>query len=472
MEPAKKQISDWVDANKDRIIRLSDAIWSYAELGMQEFRSAKTLVNFLAAEGFNVETGVAGMPTAFVANWGAGKPVIGFLSEYDALPMISNKPVPQRDPLVEGAPGHGCGHNLFGTGDAAAAVALKHTMEKYKISGQVTVFGTPAEETGIGKLFMHRAGTFKIADVLMMWHPNPQNKVDTGTNLALLMAKFRFKGRTAHGARPDTGRSALDAVELMNVGVNFMREHIPMETRISYVITRGGVQPNVVPDSAESWYYIRHPNIEEAARIYEWIIDCAKGAALMTHTVSTHEIQGYHYNRLTNVAGARVLYDNLKLFGVSEFTPEEVEFAKKIQRELKVKEVGINTKIESFNEKGEVRFSSSDSGNASWANPLIHLGMATRIEGVPGHTWADVAIGGMSIGHKFMIDAVKILAATGLDLLTKPEEMKKIRVEFEEKTKAFKERDFLPATAKPPVGQYRSEAAQWDKILYPFYMNP
>ncbi len=472
MDAVKKQISEWVDANKDKIILLSDAIWSYAELGMQEFRSAKALTDFLKAEGFKVQTGVAGMPTAFVATWGAGKPAIGFLSEYDALPMISNKPVSRKDPVVDGAPGHGCGHNLFGAGDAAAAVALRHIMEKNKIPGQVIVFGTPAEETGVGKLFMHRAGTFKIADMLMMWHPNPLNRVDTGTNLAVLMAKFQFKGRTAHGARPDTGRSALDAVELMNVGVNFMREHIPMETRIHYVITQGGGQPNVVPDFAESWYYIRHPRIEEAARIYDWVIDCSKGAALMTQTSTTYETQAYLYNRITNITGSRVLYENLQLFGTPEFTPEEVEFAKKIQREVKAKEVGINTKIEPFNEKGELRFSSSDEGNASWATPSMHLGVATRIEGVPGHTWADVAIGGMSIGHKFMINTTKILAATGLDLLTKPEEMKKIRAEFEEKTKDFKERDFLPSTAKAPVDQYKSEAAQWDILLQPFYKNP
>ncbi len=472
MDPLKKQISDWVDTKREKIVRLSEAIWSYAELGMQEHRSAKAITDFLKSEGFKVQTGVAGMPTAFVATWGEGKPSIGFISEYDALPMLSNKPVPKKDPYVEGAPGHGCGHNLFGAGDAAAAAALKGVMEKNGIKGQVILFGTPAEETLVGKTYMHREGIFKAADIVLGWHPGTENQAGTDTNMAVLIAKFRFKGITAHGARPQTGRSALDAVELMNVGVNYMREHIPMESRIHYIISQGGVQPNVVPDFAESWYYFRHPRIEEAAKLYDWAIKIANGAGMMTETTMSYETLVYCYNKLTNVAGARVLYDNLKLYGVPEFTPEEVEFAKAIQREVKAKEKGIDTTIKPFQEKGGMAFSSNDMGSASWATPIINLSMASRIEGVPGHTWADTAISGMSIGFKFMLNASKILAATGIDLATKPEAMQKVRAEFTEKSKAFKERDFLGPNAKPPVDQYKSEAARWAQLLKDFEKKP
>jgi aminobenzoyl-glutamate utilization protein B len=471
LDPGKQQISNWVDGNKERLTRLSDAIWSYAELGFQEYRSAKALTDFLKAEGFRVETGVAGMPTAIMASWGDGKPAIGFVGEYDALPMINNKPVPRKEPFAEGAPGHGCGHNLNGVGGAGAAAALKAYMEKNKIQGSVYFYGTPAEESGNAKVFMLEAGVFKDADMLMFWHANTDNRVDTGTNLAMFETKFQFKGKTAHGARPHTGRSALDAIELMNIGVNFMREHIPMESRIHYVVTKGGVQPNVVPDFAESWYYIRHPKIEEAERIYNWIIEIGKGAALMTQTTFSYETGGYNYNKLNNVSGARIMYENLKLFGVPAFTQEEVEFAKALQRELKAKEAGINTTIKPFAEKGELAYSSSDIGAASWATPFIQLGMATRIEGVPGHTWGDVAIDGMSIGHKFMLQSAKIMAATGVDILLKPDELKKMQAEFKEQTKDFQRKKFSDSM-KPRVDQYKAEAAQWDKLLQPYYKNP
>jgi aminobenzoyl-glutamate utilization protein B len=471
LDGGKKQIADWIDANSTKVIRLSDAVWSFAELGMQEHRSLKVITDYLRSEGFKVETGVAGMPTAFMASWGTGKPGIGFVVEYDALPMINNKPVPKKEAFVEGAPGHGCGHNLIMGGGVSAAAALKATMEKSKIAGSIFVYGTPAEETVDAKVFMLEAGIFKDADVLMMWHPNTMNRVDTGTNLAMFEAKFQFKGKTAHGARPHTGRSALDAVELMNVGVNFMREHIPMESRIHYVITKGGVQPNVVPDFAESWFYIRNPKIEEAERIYNWMIDIAKGAALMTQTTMSYETGGYNYNKLTNVAGARVMYENLKLIGVPSFTPEEVAFAKALQKEAKAKEAGIDTTIGPFVEKGDLAYSSSDIGAASWATPLIQLGLASRVEGAPGHTWGDVAIGGMSIGHKFMVNAAKIMAVTGFDILTKPEELKKMKSEFAEQTKDFQKKKFAE-NLKPRVDQYKTEAANWDKLLQPYYKNP
>jgi aminobenzoyl-glutamate utilization protein B len=471
LEPGKQQVSDWVDGNKDRMIRLSDAIWSYAELGMQEHRSVKALTDFLRAEGFKVETGVAGMPTAIRASWGNGKPGVGFVGEYDALPMIGNKAVPKKEAFVEGAPGHGCGHNLNGTAGVAAAAALKSFMEKNNGPGSVYFFGTPAEESVDAKVFMLEAGVFNDADVLLMFHSNTDNRVDTGTNLAMFETKFQFKGKTAHGARPHTGRSALDAIELMNAGVNFMREHIPMESRIHYVITKGGVQPNVVPDFAESWYYIRHPKIEEAERIYNWIIDIGKGAALMTQTTFSYETGGYNYNKLNNVSGARIMYENLRLFGVPTFTQEEIDFAKALQREVKAKELGINTDIKPFAEKGELAYSSSDIGAASWAKPFVQLGMAVRIEGAPGHTWADVALDGMSIGHKFMLQSSRILAATGVDIVMKPEGLKKMQAEFQEQTKDFQRKKFSESM-KPRVEQYKAEAAQWDKLLQPYYKNP
>ena len=345
-------------------------------------------------------------------------------------------------------------------------------MEKNNIPGQVIVFGTPAEENASAKTFMHRKGVFKVADVILSWHPGTENKGSTDSNMAVLKAKFGFKGKTAHAARPHEGRSSLDAVELMDVGINFMREHIPSEARVHYVITRGGVQPNTVPDYAENWFYFRHPDIGEAAKIYDWAINIAKGAGLMTDTQMSYEPQVYCYNILSLVSGAKLVHNNLELVGVPTFSPEEVDYAKKIQREMKAQEVGINTKISPFREKGEISLSSDDTGNASWAAPVLRLNLAVQLEGVPGHHWGIVAVSGMSIGYKFMLNGTKILASTGLDLLTKPEEMKKIRAEFDERTKSFKERDFLPAEAKPPVDQFKNEAANWDKLLQPFYRHP
>ncbi|TET11942.1 MAG: amidohydrolase, partial [Candidatus Thorarchaeota archaeon] len=281
----KNDAWDWISNNEKKIIEASMKIWNLAELGLVEEKSAEYLAKILEEQGFEIETGVADIPTAFVATWGKGSPTLGFMGEYDALPGLSQKPVPYQDPIEEGAPGHGCGHNIHGVTGVMAAIATKVVMEKNGLKGTVKFFGTPAEETYSGKVFMVRAGCFDGVDAVLSHHPSHFNVAGLGSTLAMNSAKFHFHGRTAHAAgSPYVGRSALDAIELMNIGVNFMREHVVQEARVHYVIEAGGMQPNVVPDYARSWYYVRAPEREQVDSIYKWVLEIAEGAALMTQT--------------------------------------------------------------------------------------------------------------------------------------------------------------------------------------------
>ena len=285
MNAVKDAACKWISSNEDWYVKISDSVWELAELGLIEVKSSALLADELEKQGFKVERGVAGMPTAFVASWGEGKPVVGVMGEYDALPGISQKRVAWEEPLEHGKPGHGCGHNIHGTSGLAAVVAVKNVMEQYKIKGTIRFFGCPAEENFSGKVFMVRDGVFDNVDAVISHHPNDMNAVDLRSSLALNSAKFHFYGKASHaGGSPEQGKSALDAVELMNTGVNFLREHVIQDARIHYVIEKGGDQPNVVPAYARSWYYIRAPEREQLEFIYDWILDIAKGAAMMTRT--------------------------------------------------------------------------------------------------------------------------------------------------------------------------------------------
>ena len=291
MEPS---IERWIEANKSELTSISDGIWAYAELGLAEHKSSKLQMEYLQEQGFTIEAGVGGMATAFVASWGKGKPVIGFLGEFDALPMVSNKAVPYKDPLAEGAPGHGCGHNLLGVASMGGAVALKQVMESKGLPGTVRYYGCPAEESSFGKTWMVRDGAFDDVDIALTWHPGNTNAVRNSSSLADLVLKFNFYGKTAHAAGdPWNGRSALDGVELMNAGIERMREHMRLDSRVHYVISHGGGAPNVVPDFAQNFFDVRAADIPELKRMHSWVLDIAKGAALMTQTRFEEVFLGY-----------------------------------------------------------------------------------------------------------------------------------------------------------------------------------
>ncbi len=411
-------------------------IWSWAELGYQEERSSKRLQERLRKAGFTVEAGVAGIPTAFVASYGSGKPVIGVLAEFDALPGLSQEAKPEKSPDPSRDAGHACGHHLFGVASVAAGIQLKEMLQKEKISGTIRVYGTPAEEGGSGKVYMVREGLFNDVDVVLHWHPASSNSANPSSSLANISAKFRFRGISAHAAGfPQKGRSALDGVEAMNYMVNMMREHVTDETRIHYVITDGGKAPNVVPDFAEVYYYARHPNPAEARDVFDRIVKAAEGAALGTGTTVDYEIIGGVYNLLPVVSLAKLMHANLTQVGGVTYTAEEIAFGKKIQSTFigsDVPPIESAAKVDPFkNESYRKGGGSTDVGDVSWTVPTVGCRTATWIPGTPSHSWQAVACGGTDIGIKGMMVAAKTLTATGYDLFHDPAAISEARKEWE-----------------------------------------
>jgi aminobenzoyl-glutamate utilization protein B len=467
---AKETAWNWVDNNSKKIIEISDKIWEYAELGLTEYRSSKLLADELETHGFKVERSVAGMPTAFVATWGSGKPVIGVMGEFDALPGISNKKVPEKTPLREGAPGHGCGHNIHGASGVAGAIAARYEMEKREIKGTLKFFGTPAEENFAGKVFMVRAGLFDGVDAVISHHPDSINAASVGSSTAVNGVKFHYYGKTSHAAgSPEQGRSALDAIELMNVGVNYLREHVIQEARFHYVIEVGGGQPNVVPDYSRSWYYIRAPQRDQLDEIYKRIIKIAEGAALMTDTQFKVEFIMGLYNLLPNKCLAELIVTNMKEIGAPTFTTEEKEYAKKINtglitadkihnlRRQKVPNPEQYTNVDMAENVLQVygddycSAGSTDVGDVSWVTPAVEYSTATYPLGSPGHSWQWVACGAMSLGHKSLLFSSKVTAGTVLDLLTKPVELKMIRDEHKNRLAGRKYVSPIPVEIGPAL---------------------
>jgi len=465
-----EQALAWVEDKSRELTRLSDRIWELAEVGLQETGSARAQQEFLRAEGFEIEGGVAGMPTAFVASWGSGKPVIGFLGEYDALPGLSQKPLPVKEPLKEGAPGHGCGHNLLGVASLAGAAALKREMEAGGIPGTVRYYGCPAEETLVGKVFMVKAGLFDDVDAAITWHPGGLNSVWNNSSNAMNSVKFTFHGRTAHAAGdPHHGRSALDAVELMNIGANYLREHVIEKARLHYVITDGGGEPNVVPARAQVWYYVRAPERHQVDEIHGRLLDIAKGAALMTGT--THDVTFLVgcYNYLPSKSINALVQKYMEQIGPPKFDEAELEFARKMNESfepgqklagLKAAKVPpevydqlVNDTIVPPKNEDQPMAGSTDVGDVSWVTPTGQFGTATGVIGQPGHSWQVTACSGMSIGHKGMLYAAKIMAMTGLELMTNPEELNKVRTEFQEATKDSPYKSPIPEGVGPPLDQ-------------------
>ena len=407
-------------------------IWDFAEVGYKEVKSAALHVQHLRDAGFTVETGVADIPTAFVATYGSGSPVIGILAEYDALPGINQSASAERNPIAGKNAGHACGHHLFGTASVSAGIAIKELIASGKLKGTVKVYGSPAEEGGSGKVFLVRAGLFNDVDAVIHWHPDDVNAVTTTSALANKSAKFKFYGVSAHAAAaPDQGRSSLDAVEAMNNMVNMMREHIPQETRIHYVITAGGKAPNVVPDFAEVYYYVRHPKRKEVVEIFDRVVKAAEGAAMGTGTTMKYDIIGGTHDLLINKTLAEAMQTNLDKVGGVQYTEAEMAFAKKLQPTM-VAPVDIATAaiVKPLTYINEGNSGSTDVGDVSYAKPTVGLRAATWVPGTAAHSWQAIAAGGTEIGTKGMLVASKTMALTAIDLMSNPALLAKAIEEF------------------------------------------
>jgi aminobenzoyl-glutamate utilization protein B len=426
-----------IDAKRSAYADVARQIWGFAEVGYQEERSSALLQRQLRTAGFDVSAHVADIPTAFVATFGSGRPVIAIVGEFDALPGLSQEAMdPSRKPIVAEAPGHGCGHNLLGTGALAAAIAAKEWLAASRHAGTLRYYGTPAEEGGSGKVYMVTAGLFKDVDAVVSWHPGDRNEASPTSSTANITGKFRFHGVAAHAAAaPERGRSALDAVEAMDYMVNMMREHVPQETRIHYIITRGGAAPNIVPDFAEAYYYARHPNMPILDGIWERMLNAARGAALGTGTTMDLEVTGAVYNVLPNAYLSGVMHTNLERVGGFTYTPEELKFAEELRKTLTdPPDVAIGSQENVRPPRaGQTNSSSTDLADVSWNVPTVSMTSATFVPGVPAHSWQATACAGGTIGVKGMMVAAKTMALTTVDLFTDPAHIQKAKAEFDEK---------------------------------------
>jgi aminobenzoyl-glutamate utilization protein B len=416
---------------------------------LRETQSSKALADWAEAEGFRVTRGVANMPTAFVAEFGSGKPVIGIMGEYDALPGISQKAQPTKAALEAGAAGHGCGHNLFGVGSLGAATAIKELIAAGKLKGTIQFFGTPAEEAVGGKIYMLRDGVFKDVDVMLAWHPSDETQSDTKSSQALVDLTVEFRGRAAHAAfDPWNGRSASDGLEIFTYSVNMMREHIRPSSRMHYAILEAGDVPNVVPEYAKVWIWLRDEDRAEVDRLLARIRQIAQGAALAANVESQVNVQGGDWNMLVNMTGQRAAHANMEWLGPIQFTAEEQQFAKTIQKETGVAEKGLVATVKPFEENpGKPEGGSTDVADVSWNVPTIHLSVTTAPIGAPWHGWPVVACGGMSIGHKGMLWASKALAATMVDLYRDPKLVENVRAEFAKSTEGLTYKPYIPEGA-------------------------
>ncbi len=443
----------WIDDNADTLRRVNRAIWTHAETGLEESKSAKELMDLLRANGFAIEAGVSGMPTAFVASYGSGRPIIGILAEYDALPGLSQDAVAERKERAGAAAGHGCGHSVFGTASTAAAIAVRKAMESGGARGTIRLYGTPAEETGIGKTYMLRDGLFKDADVILAWHAADRTASSYSYTKANVSVKFRFSGLPAHAsASPHQGRSALDAVELMSSGVNFMREHVKQDARIHYVITNGGGQPNVVPPEAEVWYYIRADKHTDVEEYDEWVKEIADGAARMTRTKLTAvQVDADMHEVLPNRTLSEVIQRNLEQVGGPKFTEEEKAFARKTQAPLgRPLERALSETVEPLGDMPDQGVASTDVGDISWFVPVGQLTAATHTFGAPGHSWQIVACTGTTIGEKGMMVAAKALAGTAIDLYGAPDLIAGAKRDFKSVRDPLKYVTLIPEGQKAP----------------------
>lgn len=454
----KTAIMASLDAQAPAYTDIAKKIWGFAEVGYQEVKSAALLQEQLKSAGFTVKAGIAGIPTAFVAEYGSGEPVIGILAEYDALPGLSQESSPEKKAIVAEGAGHGCGHNLFGTASVAAAIAVKSYMKK----GTLRVYGCPAEEGGSGKVYMVRSGLFNDVSAVLHWHPGNENSAGLAPWLANKNAKFRFYGVASHAAgAPDKGRSALDGVEAMDYMVNMMREHVQQDTRIHYVITKGGDAPNVVPAFAEVYYYVRHPDMQVVKDTWDRLVKCAEGAALGTGTKMNYEIIGGVYNMMPNETLAHMMDKNLHMVGGFSYTPAETAFGKQIQSTfIDQKNLpnmdSASQKVQPFTIVKEGGIGSSDVADVSWVTPTAGMSAATFVAGSGGHSWQNVAAAGSSIGAKGMMVAAKTIALTAYDLFNDPAAVTAAQAELQSRRgKDFKYEAMLGDRA--PALDYRKK---------------
>lgn len=477
-----QEIIQWLDNNQPIFSDMSDQIWRTPEIAYQEFKSSRLQADYLEKEGFSITWDVGGLNTAFVAEWGEGKPILGFIGEYDALPGLSQKLQPSKEAIQEGGHGHGCGHNLLGTGAVASAAAVQKWLQATGKPGTVRYYGCPAEEKGSGKVFMARAGAFDDLDAALNFHPAYINMADKGSAVGVNAIYYHFFGRTAHaGMAPDEGRSALDAVELMNVGVNYLREHVKDDVRIHYIITDGGQAPNIVPEEAEVYYLIRAAKPDYLAQVVERVRKVAEGAAMMTETRVEITPEAGCSPVLSNHYLSDLQYQAMELIGPIQYTPEEIEFAQKIndafpgsnedyiKRHMDfytpapdlaaVFDQYIDQPLVGANfpamDVGKVMTGSTDVGDLSWVTPVSMLETTCFPTGTPGHTWGEVASGGMSIGHKGMMHAAKIMALAAMELYANPEHLVNVQAEFERSTGGRPYVPPVPANINPP--QYEPE---------------
>jgi aminobenzoyl-glutamate utilization protein B len=465
---AKSDVFEWIDTNEERLKTIAHRIWETPEVGLQEEESSAALIEPLESEGFEVERNIGSMPTSFVASYGETGPKIGILGEYDALPELSQKVTDERESKEDGAPGHGCGHNLLGTAGVGAAIAVKEAIDAGEIEGTVVYYGCPSEENLVGKIYMARAGVFDDLDAALTWHPNDLSTPSMGTSNAVNSLEFTFEGVSAHAARsPESGRSALDAVQLLNTGVEYMREHLSDDARIHYTITDGGQTPNVVPATASVWYFVRAPTREEVERNTDWLRDIAEGAALMTQTTVDERLLTGCYDYRANETVTDVIWENMQTVEPVTYDDEDVGFARDLQetipeerREAELAHIpeDIRTKIEdralysdpvaAFDENLRTP-ASTDVGDVSWITPTGQFRGATWPVGTPGHSWQIVAANG-SFGQKSIAYAAKVLAGSVYDLMKDPERLETAQEEFETMLGERSYESPLPDDAEPP----------------------
>jgi aminobenzoyl-glutamate utilization protein B len=473
----KGELLQWLEDNSPRFTEMSDQIWGTPEISWEEFFASQLQIEFLENEGFSIARDVAGMNTAFIAEWGGGKPIVAFIGEYDALSGLSQKVQVTKEPIVEGGPGHGCGHNLLGTAGLAAAVAVQKWLKNSGTTGTVRYYGCPAEEGGGGKVFMARAGLFDDLDCALSYHPADYNTPSKGSTVAIQSSRFRFHGIASHaGGTPHLGRSALDAVELMNVGANYMREHVLDSTRIQYIITDGGKAANIVPETAEVEYIIRAEKVDYLEEVVDRLRNIAKGATLMTGTEFQEKRQTAYSNQMSNHVLADLMYAALEFIGPIEFSEEEIEYAQKINdafpgtnedyaqqavdfikpsaehEEMILANKHLPLRGENFPpiDAHVIYKGATDVGDLSQITPTTELNTTCFSTGCPGHSWANVACAGMSIGHKGMLHAAKALALTALDLFTNPAHIQAAQNEFDRKMGSREYICPIPDDMKPP----------------------
>jgi aminobenzoyl-glutamate utilization protein B len=462
-----------IDNNAAPMAKIGDSIFYFGELGMQEFESTKLMKDVLEAAGFTVELGAAGMPTNLWARWGTGHPAIAIVSEIDALPGGSQTSMEfSRKPLVPGAPGHMEGHNTHGGLSAAAAFAVKQTMMRYNIPGSVIISLGPAEEQLISRPYIVRAGYFKDVDAIIYLHIGNQFATGYGlANYASISANFSFHGKTAHGAvDPWDAKDALDAVELMDVGVAYLRQQLHPTYRIHRVITNGGVQPNVIPDLAQAWWWVRDANMPDAKETFDKIVNIARGAALMTGTTEEFRIIAAAWPQLAMKTIAEAIQSEIETVGMPQWSDEEQRFARDFQKSAGRKEIGLRTAVTPLGDRPQ-SYASNDSGDISWTVPAGLLAFPASVPGIEYHEWHAAITPTSTIAHKGMVAGAKAMAGSILDLLTKPDLLQKARAEFEEATKTTPYYEVLPADAKPPLDLNKATMDLYRPEMRKFYLS-